>query len=194
MKKTIASISLLILVCIGCTDKNNEEVKESKAIENTVVEQTAVTDSKPKTEETEMKLDGKTPELYAYSEEAFIQMLNEQDQMRFQKAAQIVYNQIAETIDLYTAEDDIDHDKWQAAYIKKVNGMTFTQIIQFAEQLLKEQKQKSLATLKEEIAALKADKTANQEETRSFLQEETKRINSLPLTIDAYEYSDECFL
>lgn len=198
MRKRIATISLLLGLflglCLACTSKNTVEV-EQPVIHTTSVENKETTQVETKTEEQEeLKLNGTNPELYAASEETMLNMLNEPDQQRLQKAIQIVSNKIAETVDLYTEDDEINFDEWHAVYCEKVNGLTFTGILQLAEQLLVETKQRAQASLKEEIADLKANPTDDQEESLSFLQEELKKTKNLPTTIDTYVYNEECFL
>ncbi|EHQ41773.1 hypothetical protein [Myroides odoratus] len=198
MRKRIATISLLLGLflglCLACTSKNTVEV-EQPVTHTTSVENKETTQVETKTEEQEeLKLNGTNPELYAASEETMLNMLNEPDQQRLQKAIQIVSNKIAETVDLYTEDDEINFDEWHAVYCEKVNGLTFTGILQLAEQLLVETKQRAQASLKEEIADLKANPTDDQEESLSFLQEELKKTKNLPTTIDTYVYNEECFL
>lgn len=198
MRKRIATMSLLLGLflglCLACTSKNTIEV-EQPVTHTTSVENKETTQVETKTEEQEeLKLNGTNPELYAASEETMLNMLNEPDQQRLQKAIQIVSNKIAETVDLYTEDDEINFDEWHAVYCEKVNGLTFTGILQLAEQLLVETKQRAQASLKEEIADLKANPTDNQEESLSFLQEELKKTKNLPTTIDTYVYNEECFL
>ena len=198
MRKRIATMSLLLGLflglCLACTSKNTVEV-EQPVTHTTSVENKETTQVETKTEEQEeLKLNGTNPELYAASEETMLNMLNEPDQQRLQKAIQIVSNKIAETVDLYTEDDEINFDEWHAVYCEKVNGLTFTGILQLAEQLLVETKQRAQASLKEEIADLKANPTDDQEESLSFLQEELKKTKNLPTTIDTYVYNEECFL
>jgi biopolymer transport protein ExbD len=198
MRKRIATMSLLLGLflglCLACTSKNTIEV-EQPVTHTTSVENKETTQVETKTEEQEeLKLNGTNPELYAASEETMLNMLNEPDQQRLQKAIQIVSNKIAETVDLYTEDDEINFDEWHAVYCEKVNGLTFTGILQLAEQLLVETKQRAQASLKEEIADLKANPTDDQEESLSFLQEELKKTKNLPTTIDTYVYNEECFL
>ncbi|WHT38208.1 MULTISPECIES: hypothetical protein [Myroides] len=193
MHKRIATISLLLGLCVGCTSKNTtteQPVTNKVSVEN---KETAKVETKTEEQE-ELKLDGTNPELYAASEEKMLNMLNEPDQQRLQKAIQIISNKIAETVDLYTEDDEINFDEWHAIYCKKVNGLTFTGILQVAEQLLVENKQRTQASLKEEIADLKANPTDDQEESLSFLQEELRKTKNLPTTIDTYVYNEECFL
>ncbi|WP_060873810.1 hypothetical protein [Myroides odoratus] len=193
MHKRIATISLLLGLCVGCTSKNTiteQPVTNKVSVEN---KETAKVETKTEEQE-ELKLDGTNPELYAASEEKMLNMLNEPDQQRLQKAIQIISNKIAETVDLYTEDDEINFDEWHAIYCKKVNGLTFTGILQLAEQLLVENKQRTQASLKEEIADLKANPTDDQEESLSFLQEELRKTKNLPTTIDTYVYNEECFL
>jgi|GEM_PF-2687811 len=189
--------SILLGLNIGCTPKNaateEQTTTNSITVERPNTEQIA---HQPSTQE-ELKLNGTTPELYAASEEQMLNMLNEADQHRLQKAIQIVSNKIAETTDLYTEDDDIDFDKWQAIYCKKVDGLTFIGIIQLAEQLLVETKQEALVSVKKDIAETKAHPSENledQEEQLSILQENLKKTKNLPTTIDAYVYNEECFL
>ncbi|MGQ8868410.1 hypothetical protein [Myroides sp. TSA_177.3] len=198
MRKRIATMSLLLGLflglCLACTSKNTVEA-EQPVTHTTSVENKETTQVEIKTEEQEeLKLNGTNPELYAASEETMLNMLNEPDQQRLQKAIQIVSNKIAETVDLYTEDDEINFDEWHAVYCEKVNGLTFTGILQLAEQLLVETKQRTQASLKEEIADLKANPTDDQEESLSFLQEELKKTKNLPTTIDTYVYNEECFL
>ncbi|MCS4239190.1 hypothetical protein M2306_000199 [Myroides gitamensis] len=198
MRKRIATMSLLLGLflglCLACTSKNTAEV-EQPVPHTTSVENKETTPVETKTDEQEeLKLNGTNPELYAASEETMLNMLNEPDQQRLQKAIQIVSNKIAETVDLYTEDDEINFDEWHAVYCNKVNGLTFTGILQLAEQLLVETKQHTQASLKEEIADLKANPTDDQEESLSFLQEELKKTKNLPTTIDTYVYNEECFL
>lgn len=198
MRKRIATMSLLLGLflglCLACTSKNTAEA-EQPVPHTTSVENKETTQVEIKTEEQEeLKLNGTNPELYAASEETMLNMLNEPDQQRLQKAIQIVSNKIAETVDLYTEDDEINFDEWHAVYCEKVNGLTFTGILQLAEQLLVETKQRAQASLKEEIADLKANPTDDQEESLSFLQEELKKTKNLPTTIDTYVYNEECFL
>lgn len=198
MRKRIATMSLLLGLflglCLACTSKNTAET-EQPVTHTTSVENKETTQVETKTEEQEeLKLNGTNPELYAASEETMLNMLNEPDQQRLQKAIQIVSNKIAETVDLYTEDDEINFDEWHAVYCEKVNGLTFTGILQLAEQLLVETKKRAQASLKEEIADLKANPTDNQEESLSFLQEELKKTKNLPTTIDTYVYNEECFL
>lgn len=201
MRKRIAiiglSISLFAGLSMGCTSKN-ATAEEPSTTNNPTTEQAETTQNiSQSTAKEEIKLNGTTTELYAASEEQMLMMLNEADQQRLQKAIQIVSNNIAETVDLYTEEDDIDFDQWQAIYCKKVDGLTFTGIIQLAEQLLIETKREALASIKKEIADTKAHPSENlkdQEENLSILQEDLKKTKDLPTTIDTYVYNEECFL
>ncbi|WP_410880328.1 hypothetical protein [Myroides sp. DW712] len=198
MRKRIAiiglSTSLLLGLSIGCTSKNTTTEKQPTA-NNTTTEQAEPTQKTPQSaDKEELKLNGTNPDLYALSEEQMLMMLNEPDQQRLQKAIQIVSNNIAETVDLYTEEDEINFDEWHAVYCKKVDGLTFTGMMQLAEQLLTETKQNTQTTLREEITALKANPEEGQEEALLFLQEELKKAKNLPTTIDTYVYNEECFL
>lgn len=195
MRKTIAVLGLLASIgTISCTSKNTTVEVESTSVKTSTANSSSAKETIVAKENEELKLVGTTAELYAASEEQMINMLNEPDQLRLQKAIQIVSNTVAETTDIYTEDDDIDHDKWHAAYCKKVDGLTFTGILQLAEQLLKTFKHKNITLLQEEITDLKNNPTENKEESMSFLQEELKNANQLPTTIDAYVYSEECFL
>lgn len=198
MRKRIAIIGLLsslgLGLSIGCTSKNTTPEGQPTA-NDLVIEQQASTEEKNNViDQGELKLIGTNPQLYAASEEQLLNMLNEADQQRLQKAIQIVSNKIAETVDLYTEDDEINFDEWHAVYCKKVDGLTFTGMMQLAEQLLTETKQNTQTALKEEIAALKANPEEDQEEALSFLQEELKKAKNLPTTIDTYVYNEECFL
>ena len=194
MRKRLAIMGLLLGISIGCNSKNSDTEEQPTSV-NTTVENKETTKAEPQTpEQEELKLVGTNTELYAASEEQLLNMLNEMDQKRLQKAIQIVSNHVAETVDIYTAEDDIDFEKWNAIYFKKIDGLTFTGIIQLAEQLLIETKKNTLASLKEELVDLKTNPVEDQEDSLSFLQEELKKAKNLPTTIDTYVYNEECFL
>ena len=193
MRKLIATLVLIGGISISCTSKNTTEETPVSSLANTTQEQTT-TENKSTPQQEELTLVGSSPEKYAISEEKMINRLNEPDQMRLSKAIQIVSNKIAETIDLYTEEDDIDFDKWHAAYCKQVDGLTFNGITQLAEQILKELKTKNITHLQEEITDLRRNPSENQEESMSFLLEEMEKAKQLPITIDTYQYSEECFL
>ncbi|WP_413512028.1 hypothetical protein [Myroides odoratus] len=194
MRKTKIALSLLLVIGIGCTSKK-EPVEEQSATQHSVIDQNpTITTPHIKENQDQLKLIGTSPALYAQSEEKILNMLNEQDQVRLQKAIQIVSNYVAETIDIYTKDDEIDHEKWNLAYCKKIDGLTFEGIIALAEEILKDSKKKSQHTIKEEIANLKDNSIENQEESLSFWLEELKKANNLPVTIDTYLYSEECFL
>ncbi|MBB1139166.1 hypothetical protein [Myroides sp. WP-1] len=192
MRNKIIITSLLLGICIACNSKNTKpEEQQQPALVNQTTQAETIAKTTP---EEEIKLIGTSPELYAESEEKMLNMLNEPDQMRLQKAIQIVSNKIGESEDLYTEEDDIDYDKWNAIFFKQVHGLTFTGITNLAEQILQEIKNKNILHLQEEIADLKTNPTENQEESMSFLQEELQKAKQLPTTIDTYVYSEECFL
>lgn len=200
MHKTIAkmsTISLVLGLCTlctwGCTPKNTD-AKTPASSDISATASPSTEKSVPPTAQEDLKLIGTTPEHYASSEEKMLNMLNEPDQLRLQKAIQIVSNHVAETLDLYTEEDEIDFDKWHAVYCKKVNGLTFNGMIQLAEQILKESKQKNITHLQDEIADLKTNPAENQEESLLFLQEELEKAKELPSTVDTYIYSEECFI
>lgn len=190
----MAIIGLLLGLSIGCNSKNSNTEEQPTSV-NTTVENKETTKAEPQThEQKELKLVGTNSELYAASEEQLLNMLNEMDQKRLQKAIQIVSNHVAETVDIYTAEDDIDFEKWNAIYLKKIDGLTFTGIIQLAEKLLMETKKNTQASLQADLADLKANPVEDQEESLSYLQEELKKAKNLPTTIDTYVYNEECFL
>lgn len=190
----MAIMGLLLGLSIGCNSKNSDTEEQPTSV-NTTAENKETTKTEPQTpEQEELKLVGTNTELYAASEEKLLNMLNEMDQKRLQKAIQIVSNHVAETVDIYTAEDDIDFEKWNAIYFKKIDGLTFTGIIQLAEKLLMETKKNTQASLQADLADLKANPVEDQEESLSYLQEELKKAKNLPTTIDTYVYNEECFL
>ncbi|MGG5506118.1 MULTISPECIES: hypothetical protein [unclassified Myroides] len=192
MRHRIAIMSLLLGICIACNSKNTSTAQQQQLSPiNAITPTETVAESTP---EEQLTLIGTSTELYAESEEKMFNMLNEPDQMRLQKAIQIISNKIGESEDLYTEEDDIDYDKWNAIFFKQVHGLTFTAITTLAEQILKEVKNKNILHLQEEITDLERNPTENQEESISFLQEELQKAKELPTTIDTYIYSEECFL
>lgn len=194
MHKTKIALSLLLVIGIGCTSKKEPVEKQSTTPHSVIDQNPTITTPQIKEDQDQLKLIGTSPALYAQSEEKLLNMLSEQDQVRLQKAIQIVSNHVAETIDIYTKDDEIDHEKWNLAYCKKIDGLTFEGIIALAEEILKDSKKKSQHTIKEEIAHLKANQIENQEESLSFWLDELKEANNLPITIDTYLYSEECFL
>lgn len=195
MRKIRIALSLLLAIGIlGCTSKKEPVEQQSPALHSDIDQNTEVITHPAKEKQDELRLIGTSPELYAQSEEQLLNMLNEQDQLRLQKATQIVSNQLAETIDIYTKDDEIDHEKWNLAYCKKIDGLTFEGIVHLAEEILKESKKKNQHMIKEEIANLKDNPIENQEESLSFWLEELKKATNLPVTIDTYLYSEECFL
>ena len=186
-------LGLFTLSLLSCSQKSTEKETAVSSQHQVAVSSTAVEEQPTTAEQEDFKLIGTSPTLYASSEETLLNMLNEADQLRLQKAIQILSNQVAETIDLYTEDDDIDFDKWHAAYCKKVHGLTFNTMVQAAEQTLKDIKNKNITHLQEEIMDLKNNPAENQEESMLFLQEELEKAKQLPATIDAYIYSEACF-
>lgn len=194
MHKRIAFMGLLLGLSIGCNSKTPSTEEQATPV-NTTVENKDQPKAETQTpEQKELKLVGSNSELYAASEEQLLNMLNEMDQKRLQKAIQIVSNHVAETVDIYTAEDDIDFEKWNAVYFKQIDGLTFSGIIQLAEKLLAETKKNTQASLQADLVELKANPVEDQEDSLSFLQEELKKAKNLPTTIDTYVYNEECFL
>lgn len=187
-------LGLVTLGILGCTKKTTAVESPVSPLDLSIPASSSEAEQLTSTGQEDLKLVGTTPELYASSEEQLFNMLNEPDQLRLQKAIQIVSNKVAETEDLYTEEDEIDFDKWHALYCKEVDGLTFNGMIQLAEQMLKEIKNKNITHLQGELADLKSNPVENQEESMLFLQEELEKVKQLPSTIDAYVYSEECFL
>lgn len=194
MCKRIALMGLLLGLSIGCNSKNTATEEQPTPVNTTVTSKETAKAETQTPEQEELKLVGTNSELYAASEEQLLNMLNEMDQKRLQKAIQIVSNHVAETVDIYTDEDDIDFEKWNAIYFQKIDGLTFTATMQLAEKLLVETKKNTQASLQADLAALKANPVEDQEDSLSFLQEELKKAKNLPTTIDTYVYNEECFL
>lgn len=183
MKKLGLTIFTLALLTVSCKDK---EVESPVMVEETKVEAPA-----EQTETKELKLSADNMDAYADSEDKMMVSLgNDDDQQRLQKAIQIIGNYNI----IYDAEDGIDNDKTDAAFLKQVGGKTFKEVCEVAVGYLKADQQRELDRIKDLLGTIKDPKAASEADKYNEAQNDLKEAKKMPITIDAYKYNEECFL
>lgn len=181
MKKLSIILVALSLFTVSCKDKEAE---------TTVVEETQVVTPQEDTKAIELKLSGDNMDTYIDSEEKLMVTLGEADQLRLQKAIQIIGNMNV----IYAEDDGIDHDKTDAAFLKQVGGKTFKEVCVVAESYLKADQQREFDRINGILGSIKDPKTTSDAERYNEAQNDLKEANKIPVTLDAYTYSEECFL
>ncbi|MDR0193578.1 MAG: hypothetical protein LBI73_00520 [Myroides sp.] len=183
MKKLSLTIFALALLTVSCKDKEAEAP--------VVVEETKVEAPAEQTETKELKLSAENMDAYADSEDKMMVSLgNDDDQQRLQKAIQIIGNYNI----IYDAEDGIDNDKTDAAFLKQVGGKTFKEVCEVAVRYLKADQQRELDRIKDLLGTIKDPKAALETDKYNEAQNDLKEANNMPITLDAYVYNEECFL
>ncbi|MFD0699389.1 hypothetical protein [Myroides pelagicus] len=182
MRKVGLAIVGLMLLTVSCKDK---EVETPVVVEETKVE---TVEEQPKT--TELRLSAENMDKYAESEDKMMVSLGDDDQMRLQKAIQIIGNYNI----VYGAEEDIDNDKTDAVFLKQVGGKTFKEVCEVAEGYLKAYQQRELDRINTLLGTIKDPKAASEEDKYNEAQNDLEEAKKMPITIDAYDYNEECFL
>lgn len=182
MKKLSLTIFALALLTVSCKDK---EAEASVVVEETKVE---TVEEQPKT--IELRLSAENMDVYAVSEDKMMVSLGDDDQMRLQKAIQIIGNNNI----IYGVEEDIDNDKTDAAFLKQVGGKTFKEVCEVAVGYLKADQQRELDRINTLLGTIKDPKAASEVDKYNEAQNDLKEAKKMPITIDAYDYNEECFL
>ncbi|MDM1346275.1 MAG: hypothetical protein ACRCVU_00795 [Flavobacterium sp.] len=183
MKKLSLTIFALALLTVSCKDKEAEAP--------VVVEETKVEAPAEQTETKELKLSAENMDAYADSEDKMmVSLSNDDDQQRLQKAIQIIGNYNI----IYDAEDGIDNDKTDAAFLKQVGGKTFKEVCEVAVGYLKADQQRELDRIKDLLGTIKDPKATSEADKYNEAQNDLKEANKMPITLDAYVYNEECFL
>ena len=181
MKKLSIVLVALSLFAVSCKDKEAE---------TTMVEETQVVTPQEQPQVTELKLSGDNMDIYLESENKMMLSLAEADQLRLQKAIQIIGNLNV----IYAEDDGIDHDKTDAAFLKQVGGKTFKEVCVVAEGYLKADQQREFDRINTLLGSIKDPKAASDTQRYNEAQHDLKEANKIPVTLDAYTYSEECFL
>lgn len=179
MKKVGITLFALTLFTVSCKDKE---------VETTVVEESVVVTPQEQPLANELKLSGVDMDAYMDSEDKMMVSLGEIDKLHLQKAIQIIGNMNI----FYTEDDGIDHDKTDKAFLKQVGGKAFLQVCQVAEGYLKADQQRELDRIKDLLGTIKDPKA--DEEKYNEAQHDLKEANKMAITLDAYAFSEECFL
>lgn len=182
MRKLGLTIFALALLTVSCKDK---EVETPVVGEETKVEAPA-----EQTETKELKLSAENMDAYANSEDKMMVSLGDNDQLRLQKAIQIIGNYNI----IYDAEDGIDNDKTDAAFLKLVGGKTFKEVCEVAVGYLKADQQNELDRIQVLLGTIKDPKAASEVDKYNEAQNDLKEAKKMPITLDAYKYNEECFL
>lgn len=183
MKKTVFALMSLALLTVSCKEK---EVKAPVVVEENKVEATT-----EQTEAKELKLSAENMDAYADSEgKMMVSLGNDDDQQRLLKAIQIIGNYNI----IYDAEDGIDNYKTDAAFLKQVGGKTFKEVCKIAEDYLKADQQRELDRIKDLLGTIKDHKTVSEAEKYNEAKNDLEEAKRMPITLDAYEYNEECFL
>ncbi len=181
MKKVGITLFALALLTVSCKDK---EVKTE------VVEETQIVTPQVQPETADLKLDADNMDAYMESEDKMMTSLGDADQLRLQKAIQIIGNMNV----IYTDDDGIDHDKTDAAFLKEVGGKTCKEVCKVAEGYLKADQQREFDRINGILGSIKDPKADADVERYNEAQHDLKEANKIPITLDAYTYSEECFL
>lgn len=181
MKKVGLIAVAVAVLTIGCKDKE---------VIAPVVEDTQVNVVQETSETKELKLSGETMDTYMDSEAAMMTSLVEKDQMRLQKAIQIIGNMNV----FYTDDDDIDNDKTDAAFLKIVGGKTFKQVCATAEEYLKADQQRELDRINEGLGRIRSPKAASEADRYNEFRKDLEDAKKMTVTLDEYTYNEECFL
>ncbi|AJH16281.1 hypothetical protein [Myroides profundi] len=181
MKKVGITLFALALLTVSCKDK---EVKTE------VVEETQIVTPQVQSETADLKLAADNMDAYMESEDKMMTSLGDADQLRLQKAIQIIGNMNV----IYTEDDGIDHDKTDAAFLKEVGGKTFKEVCKVAEAYLKADQQREFDRINGILGSIKDPKADADVERYNEAQHDLKEANKIPITLDAYTYSEECFL
>ncbi|MEK6506729.1 hypothetical protein [Myroides sp. C4067] len=181
MKKVGIILFALALLTVSCKDK---EV-QTEAVEET---QIVIPQVQPVT--ADLKLAADNMDVYMESEDKMMVTLGDADQLRLQKAIQIIGNMNV----IYTEDEGIDHDKTDAAFLKEVGGQTFKEVCKVAEGYLKADQQREFDRINAILESIKDPKADADIERYNEVQHDLKEANKIPVTLDAYTYSEECFL
>lgn len=181
MKKVGLIAVAVAVLTIGCKDKE---------VIAPVVEDTQVNVIQETVETKELKLSGETMDTYMDSENVMMISLVEKDQLRLQKAIQIIGNMNI----FYTEDEGIDNDKTDAAFLKIVGGKTFKQVCAVAEGYLKAEQKQELDRIHNLLGTIKDPKAASEVDRYNEAQQNLKEANQMPITLDDYTYNEECFL
>ncbi|MDM1397644.1 hypothetical protein HX049_10685 [Myroides odoratimimus] len=181
MKKVGITLFALTLLTVSCKDKEGQ---------TEVVEETQIVIPQVQPETADLKLAADNMDVYMESEDKMMVTLGDADQLRLQKAIQIIGNMNV----IYTDDDGIDHDKTDAAFLKKVGGKTFKEVCKVAEGYLKADQQRELDRINRILGSIKDPKADADVERYNEAQHDLKEANKIPITLDAYTYSEECFL
>lgn len=181
MKKVGLIAVAVAVLTIGCKDKE---------VIAPVVEDTQVNVIQETVETKELILFGETMDTYMDSEDAMMTSLVEKDQLRLQKAIQIIGNMNI----FYTEDEGIDNYKTDAAFLKIVGGKTFKQVCDTAEGYLKAEQKQELDRIQNLLGTIKDPKAASEVDKYNEPQQNLKEANQMPITLDDYTYNEECFL
>lgn len=181
MKKVGLGLLTFALCVASCQDKK---------VEVPAVEEATVESIQETVETKELKLSGETMDTYMDSEDAMMNSLVEKDQLRLQKAIQIIGNMNI----FYTEDEGIDNYKTDAAFLKIVGGKTFKQVCDTAEGYLKAEQKQELDRIHNLLGTIKDPKAASEVDKYNEAQQNLKEVNQMPITLDDYTYNEECFL
>lgn len=181
MKKVGLGLLAFALFVASCQDKK---------VEAPVIEEANVETVKDEVETKELRLSGETMDMYMDSEDAMMVSLGEKDQMRLQKAIQIIGN-----MNVFYAEDDgIDNDKTDAEFLKIVGSKTFKQVCDIAEGYLKADKQRELDRINDGLGSIRSPKSESEKDRYNEFMKDREEANQMSVTLDEYVYNEECFL
>lgn len=181
MRKIGLTLFALALLVVSCKEKE---------VETVVMEETKVETTQVQTETKELRLAVDNMDAYMDSEDKMMLTLGDVDQLRLQKAIQIIGNMNV----IYTDDEGIDHDKTDAAFLKEVGGKTFKEVCKVAEGYLKADQQREFDRINAILGSIKDPKADADVERYNEAQHDLKEANKIPVTLDAYTYSEECFL
>ncbi|EHO04967.1 MULTISPECIES: hypothetical protein [Myroides] len=181
MKKVGITLFALALLTVSCKDKE---------VQTEVVEETQIVTPQIQPETADLKLAADNMDAYMDSEDKMMVTLGDADQLRLQKAIQIIGNMNV----IYTEDEGIDHDKTDAAFLKEVGGKTFKEVCKVAEGYLKADQQREFDRINAILESIKDPKADADIERYNEVQHDLKEANKIPVTLDAYTYSEECFL
>ncbi|MFM9401724.1 hypothetical protein ACKLNQ_07245 [Myroides odoratimimus] len=181
MKKVGIILFALALLTVSCKDKE---------VQTEAVEETQIVTPQVQPVTADLKLAADNMDVYMESEDKMMVTLGDADQLRLQKAIQIIGNMNV----IYTEDEGIDHDKTDAAFLKEVGGKTFKEVCKVAEGYLKADQQREFDRINAILESIKDSKADADIERYNEAQHDLKEANKIPVTLDAYTYSEECFL
>ncbi|MTG97305.1 MULTISPECIES: hypothetical protein [Myroides] len=176
------TLLMLSLFTVGCKDKAVKVAVIEKESKVEVIQEQVKTN--------ELRLAVEDMEAYMDSEDKMMASLGDADQLRLQKAIQIIGNYNI----VYSEDDGIDNDKTDAVFLKLVGGKIFSEVCELAEGYLREDKQRELDRIQALLGSIKTPEVDSEVERFNEAQQNLKEADKMPITLDDYEYNEECFL